>query len=275
VYRSCASENDHGRPEYYSKRTALLSFLRAAGESGVANDVVFLNDGPIPADRLELMERAGRVVNSDGLGVKGSYRRAVAMAASRTWKPDDLVYLVEDDYLWRPDSLRHIVEASASLSPRAYLTSYGTPFDDAPTAGARVVGERTWVPVDSCCSTIAARRRVWTRDRWIHWIAPLARGNWDRTINVTSRGDAPFEWRQVARDAVSGPYTPRRMKALVPRVGARATLCLAALVRRRRPRQLYLPVPDEATHLMLPPMLAEGTDWAAIAREAERWAANA
>ena len=52
-----------------------------------------------------------------------------------------------------------------------------------------------WVPVDSCCSTIAARRRVWTRDRWIHWIAAA------RPRQLGSNDQRDFAWRRPVRVA--------------------------------------------------------------------------
>jgi hypothetical protein len=272
VYRSCAKENARGRPAFYSKRVALLSLLRAAAESDVAVDIVFVNDGRLSQDLLDHMHRAGRVITHQNLGIKGSYRRAVSLAASDAWDADDLVYLVEDDYLWRPDSLRNVARAAAQLSPGAYLTSYATPLESPAEDGTRSVDGRPWIVADSCCSTLAARRRVWRADRWIHWLAPIARGNWDRTVNLTVRGEPPFDWRQLVREAVARPYSVRHLRATFPRLGARVVLSFAALTRRHQPRPLYVPAPEDATHLMLPPMLAEGTDWEAVARDAELWA---
>ena len=65
VYRSCSVENRKRRPDYYNKWVTLLSFIRGAERLPDA-DVVFVNDGPIPGDKLELMKDCGRVLSVNG-----------------------------------------------------------------------------------------------------------------------------------------------------------------------------------------------------------------
>ena len=63
VYRSYGGENLKRRPFYYSKMLALISFVRAATKVRDA-ELLFLNDGPIPDDKLAVMSRYGRVVQT-------------------------------------------------------------------------------------------------------------------------------------------------------------------------------------------------------------------
>ena len=72
VYRSYGGENRKQRPDYYSKVLTLTSFVRAAARLPAA-DIIFLNDGPVPGDRLAIMERFGRVIQlaDDAAGPAG------------------------------------------------------------------------------------------------------------------------------------------------------------------------------------------------------------
>jgi hypothetical protein len=204
----------------------------------------------------------------------GSYRRAVRLAGTKSWAPDDLVYVVEDDYLWRPEAFKQIMAAHAELQGPAYLSSYGTPEERASGARLFLVDQQVWVVADSCTSTMAAERRIWSSDRFMHWLGPWAGGAWDRTLNLTSRGELPYTWSQRFRAEVQPQPLSGTVKHSVKRVGARALLNVLSLGYRLRPRVLYMPLPEQATHLMLPPMLAEGTDWEAVARDTEAWAAK-
>ena len=74
IYRSYGGENRKGRPDFYSKQVALASFVRSfrALEPGQA-EVVFLNDGPIPAD-LHALIPCGSSVNEGGpRGQRGEF----------------------------------------------------------------------------------------------------------------------------------------------------------------------------------------------------------
>src|SRR5664279_136718 len=126
VYRSCAAENRKGRPSFYSKRLALLSLLRAATSVRSVVDLLFVNDGTIPSERLALMRSCGDVMTGTSMGVRGSYRQALAAARSRGWSGHDLVWFSEDDYLYRASALADLTEASL-IWPRAdYFALYAS-----------------------------------------------------------------------------------------------------------------------------------------------------
>ena len=65
VLRSYGGDNDKGRPPFYTKDLVVASFLRAAAEARESAatpdevEVFFVNDGPIPAQRLRVMEERG------------------------------------------------------------------------------------------------------------------------------------------------------------------------------------------------------------------------
>jgi len=125
VYRSHGGENMKSRPAYYSKLLALASVVRAAEESGVPHQLVFWNDGPIPADRLELMRAVGEVARIDAGSNRESYRAAIDMAAGSDWSPADLVWFAEDDYLYRPTTFGSLMAAEAAIPDADYLSVFG------------------------------------------------------------------------------------------------------------------------------------------------------
>lgn len=97
VYRSAEAENTKPRPTYYSKTLALVSLLWAAAALPVPPEIVFLNDGDIPRDRLALMEAHGTVRAIDGGSNRTTFRVAVARQAALATDTDDLVWFAEDD----------------------------------------------------------------------------------------------------------------------------------------------------------------------------------
>src|SRR5215213_752023 len=126
VYRSYGGENTKKRPAYYSKLMALLSFVRTA--SAVPDiDIVFVNDGPIPSDRLDVMHRFGRAIQISERphGMRASYRFALALADLEDWADDDLVSFHEDDYLYTADAFPALAEAASRLTQASYFSLYG------------------------------------------------------------------------------------------------------------------------------------------------------
>src|SRR5688500_11105973 len=124
IYRSYGGENRKGRPDFYSKHLTLASLVRAFRELRPGGaDLTFLNDGPIPAHLLPLMEHAGEVVNRPHMGLRASVRAALTLPADRSWAPDDLVWFAEDDYLYLPQALTDLV-AAAALFPNAEYSRF-------------------------------------------------------------------------------------------------------------------------------------------------------
>ncbi|HWI00299.1 MAG TPA: hypothetical protein VNT27_08200, partial [Propionibacteriaceae bacterium] len=127
VYRSYGGENRKRRPEYYSKLLTLTSFVRAASRLPEA-DIMFFNDGPVPPDRLALMERFGRVVQlaEKAQGMRASYRAALLLSTTEPWSDDDVVSYIEDDYLFTDNAFVALADAAAELPQVSYFTMYGT-----------------------------------------------------------------------------------------------------------------------------------------------------
>jgi hypothetical protein len=265
IYRSCSRENLRQRPAFYSKAAALHSCLQALRQCRRPWDVVFLNDGRLPADLLSVMHSTGVVEEHRSLGINGSYRRALAIAVRAGWDADDIVYFVEDDYLWRPEALSEALAAFAAIPQLAYLSSYGTPEERPGTERVYEVAGTRWYLVDSFTSTFAVRAGILRADRWVHWAAPWSGGNWDRSINLALRGETDDSWKEIGREIAA--IRPRSWRARLRRALGRSALRLAAYRYRFSPRLELSPVPDHATHLMCPPMLALGTDWDALAGE--------
>ncbi|MDN5932505.1 MAG: hypothetical protein L0I24_15805, partial [Pseudonocardia sp.] len=139
LHRSYGGDNTKPRPAYYSKLLALAAMLRAADALDVAPELVFINDGPMPDERLRVMERFGEVrwVRRGGSDAN-SYREMLADENARAGQPDDLIWLAEDDYLYVPDALRQLV-AGAAATDADYFTLYGSRAIDAERSGRTAV----------------------------------------------------------------------------------------------------------------------------------------
>ena len=143
VYRSYGGENRKRRPAYYSKLLTLTSFVRAASRLPQAN-ITFFNDGPVPADRLTIMERFGRVTQlaDEPQGLRASYRAALLLSTTEPWSDDDVVSYVEDDYLFTEGAFLALAEATSKLPQVSYFTMYGGPYRTTPTTAYLGTGRR-------------------------------------------------------------------------------------------------------------------------------------
>lgn len=269
VYRSHGGENAKGRPDWYSKLTGLQSFCRAvetARAAGLGVDVVFLNDGPVPTERLDLMRRWGQPVTIQGGSNRRSYLQALALPRRRDWPAEDLVLFAEDDYLWRPDALTALAEAGATCWPD-YFAPYGSRAQD---TGAPV----RWVPHESTTSTFAARVGALRQDERLLVLCSLSGGDFDHTSSLTLQGRPRFGLRDLFDHHPPAEGTPAA-KALARRaylVGLRAAVDVRALRRRSRRRVLLAAEPGLATHMELS-WVGPGA-WEELAARTREWASG-
>jgi hypothetical protein len=281
IYRSTSGENRKPRPEYYSKLECLYSLLRAREACPDAGDLVFVNDGRLPADRLEPMLAAGEVHAYEGMGMRRSYVRALREADRADWAGDDLVFLVEDDYLHRPEALLALASAARELPGADYLGTYGT------LAGAerdyralegdmrrprlkaeppRDAGGTRWLRGLSTTFTFAARVRTLRRDRPLHAVTPRLGGAFDHALGLAYQGRLPYRARDLTA-AREGVPRSRRHKPFALRMAVSA----AAVGYRVRPRTLLIADPALSAHVetgYMPP----GTEWRAVGEAAAAWA---
>lgn len=288
IYRSYGGENKKDRPDFYDKSLCLASFLRAAEEAGVAP--VFINDGPIPENRLRLMREAGEIVPLPGVGMRGSYLAALRRALDGRWNPEDVVWFSEDDYLYRRDALVRLDRAEASLPEAAYFALYATTPEHTVAAYEGLVAEprgwrapepwqvdgQAWVRVQSTTSSFGARIGTLAEDEGIFRFCMVPHRNMlrDHDTGLLLQGFEPYRYRDVARDALGrteGPLAARVRGAML------APFRLATNLRaHRRParRRLFVAAdPNLATH-MEDGQMAPGVDWRAVAEETQKWAAG-
>jgi hypothetical protein len=275
VYRATGKVNRKPRPPGFSKQRCLASFLHAWDGCPQHRDLVFLNDGDVPADLRAAMEAAGRVVTRANMELHGSYWAAIGLAIGAGWDDDDLVYFAEDDYLFRPEAFTALVEAAAALPAVDYLALYAAVGLEMPnghdlTPGLRrpgLHGERladaggaTWRRATSHTSSFAVRVPALRDDRTLHLLAPRCSAAWDHALCLTLQHRAPYGPLGLLRPLHerSGATPGRRVRIVVWRLA----LTAEALLRRRR-RCIAAPRPSLATH-MEPGLLALGTDWAAL-----------
>lgn len=290
IYRSYGGENRKGRPDYYSKRLALTSFIRAVDECPVPVEVIYLNDGPIPGDLLALMQASGEIVGRSRLGNKGAVRAALAIPRQRGWPDDDLVWLAEDDYLYRPEALSVLAAAPAAFPSVDYfalyvsVTAHPAPGTVQPSfapiprewrdSEPRLVAGHTWQRAMSTTGTYGATVRALREDNRLLRAALWSGAGWDHTMCLLYQGFQPFPWPAVLNKA-RGVEAPRPL-SLVRRARflviatIRAALNLWQMVRRGPRRELVAVEPALATH-MENGWIASGTDWTAVAADRAAW----
>lgn len=295
VYRSYGGENLKGRPDWYSKHLGLLSLLRAVERVGPHVEILYANDGPIPASRLELMAATGDMWPMDAGSNRRSYRAVIGDEAARPGPADGLVWFAEDDYLYRPDALETLIAGAAAMPEADYLTLYGWECldTDAPrrrprprsSAGATgeplptVAGGATWYRAFTTASTFGVRRGVLREDVTLLRIAPFTGGAWDGTSSLMSQGLAPFSGSDLLDDLRRRDSTVPRVRS-IGRAAVRAGACARSLRRPSRCRSLLGTDPEMIHHMELPeaaprtprPRSSAVTRWAGLAAETWRWA---
>jgi hypothetical protein len=290
VYRSYGGENRKRRPQYYSKLLTLTSFVRAASRLPEA-DVTFFNDGPVPADRLAIMERFGRVVQlaETAQGMRSSYRAALLLSTTEPWSDDDVVSYIEDDYLFAEDAFLALADAATELPQISYFTMYGTrPDPSDPDARIRHSLPRQWAPAPdlqaggrvwfnrcSIASTFSARVGALRTDLpvFLACMGPFRKRYLDHETCLIYQGYVPYHGRELLL-GLPGDFVPSlrgvaRTLVLVP-----FRMAMNFLARRRRAAHLlYAVTPNEATHLEYP-VISPDRDWSAVASEVAEWAAD-
>jgi hypothetical protein len=290
IYRSYGGENHKRRPHYYSKLLTLTSFVRAASRLPQP-DITFFNDGPVPPDRLAIMERFGRVVQlaETAQGMRASYRAALLLSTTEPWSDDDVVSYIEDDYLFSEDAFLALADATAELPQASYFTMYGTrpdlsdprmriqhslPRSWAPAPDLHASG-RVWFNRCSIASTFSGRVGVLRADLpvFLACMGPFRKRYLDHETCLIYQGCVPYHGRELLL-GLPGDFVPSlrgvvRAVVLLPfRIG------LNRLARRRRTANLlYALTPNEATHLEYP-VISPDQDWEAVAIEVARWAAE-
>lgn len=300
LHRSYGGDNDKPRPPYYSKLLALGSLIRAAHALRTPAELVFINDGPMPAERLRVMERFGEVrpVRRGGSDSR-SYREMLTDEAARDGAGDDLVWLAEDDYLYQEDGLAQLVRG-AETHPRAdYFMIYGgKSVDVARSSGRRLVmlpeggadhpdAEATevdgvmWYRIGSTTSTFGLRRRALREDLRLLRFGALTGGAWDSSSCRMVQGYLPYEKGVIRADLL--PFLGDQPLARWPKSIARGLVRSVAVPLSRRPpekRRTFVGAdPEHALHMEAPdtpshPITTRTAkvDWAAVAAESAAWA---
>ncbi|MEW1960175.1 hypothetical protein [Kineococcus sp. NPDC059986] len=295
VYRSHGGENAKGRPSWYSKSVALDSFLRAVARArsvGDGVDVVFLNDGPVPAQRLTLMREHGTVRAITGGSNRASYLAGLKLAVRSDWAADDVVLFAEDDYLWRPDALVSL-DRAAALRRAEYLAPYGVGTHDdidgrvpqwrRPRAGR---GEGSipeqvvrWVPHQSTTSTFAVRLGALRQDHRLLVLCCLSGGDFDHTSLLAVQGVPRFTLRDLVAHHPGASSNPAvRVARALYLTTFRGAVDVASLRRPSRRRRLAAADPAVCTHMeegwLAPAPLGRPGYWEELATQTRQWAAD-
>ena len=265
--RSHGSENLKNRPDFYDKTTCLASLVRAAEQVTPTAELVFLNDGPLPAARERLMASAGEVVQGEFGSNRASWNAAVRLARSRDHGPDDLVWFAEDDYLYRPEAFAELVRVAQERPEVDYFSLYlgemhkrddKFPVDD-------------WVPAVSTTSSFGVRRAALQEDARLLMLMTYTGGAFDHTTFLTLAGHYPFTARRLRRDLVPfGHHAPDQWARHLTRGVVRTALGTRGLRRPSHRRTLHQPPQDLIAHLETGAFQpSEG--WAELAEQTRAW----
>jgi hypothetical protein len=289
IYRSYGGENQKGRPEYYSKLLALMSFIRSFGQIKRGDaEVIFLNDGPIPPERLQVMQKSGEVLARSNLGSRGSWQNTLALPAQRGWPGDDLVWFAEDDYLYLPHALGDLIAAAEAYPEAAYFGLYAmvgsrlpngnTSRDRVPNekrrlnAETRLVHGHPWRSAISTTSTFGGRVKPLVEDRPMMELASRSGGSWDHTIALMYQGLMPYPMASLMALVMDREATKSALHR-VAIAGARMGLNVYHLGRSwtgSGRRLLVAADPALITHLETA-FMALGTDWGWVALDTRQW----
>lgn len=242
LYRSTGGDNPKNRPPYYTKTLCLRSLLQALAHTDVGARITFINDGPMPDDRVAIMRQAGCVISLAGIGNSRSYRKALELGLATS--PEPFVYFAEDDYLYRENAFRALLEAFEQIPSADYITLFDhrdryTRNDDAGGGRSRIylAAGQHWRTVESTCMTFGARVDLLKKDAWIHRMATMPQTPRDRLLWRMTQGQKWFALK-------------------VPK------------------RRLIGPLPSLATH-MDPSALAPNVNWSDVAEHVEQQAEDA
>jgi len=235
VYRSCplGASSTKTRPRWFTKDLALTSYLTAvdmATDRGIPVHTTWLNDGALSSGVLDLMGDTGRIVHAEHGTNRGSYRHAVALAASDPDVEDtDLIWFAEDDYLYHPDALLHLLDGAHRFPAVDYFSLY-SPQDLVHPDRAQV--RPGWVHGTATTSTFGVRAAALRRDRRLLRVLPFVGAAWD--------------WASMHVVTGRRPYPDGRLPWEVDGLGVTRTVALqlaghaANVLSRLRPARLFM-----------------------------------
>ena len=283
ICRSYAGENKKERPAYYSKRVALLSLIQAFQQlKPGAAELIFVNDGPIPDDRLELMKASAEVIMRSKLGMQGSLRAILELPTVRNWPGDDLVWFAEDDYLYLPGAFADLMAAANAFPQASYFGLYaligmrlpnGASFDDPlrmprdwSESDVTLVNGHPWRRALSTTSTFGARVKALVEDYAMMKRAMYTGGAYDHSTCLIYQGFLPYPAGTLVKlllDRRVAGGLPRRAAICAVRIGLNL-YSLKRILKLSSHRMLVAADPALITHMETEHM-AVGTDWEAVA----------
>ena len=287
IYRTYAGENKKARPTFYSKDLALASLLRSFEAMTTQAEIVFMNDGDVPADRIATMMAYGEVIVASNLGNKGSLRKALRLAEQRKWPGEDLIWFAEDDYIYTEAALNDLAQAALANAGYNYFGLYALIGDRQPNgephidcripskwklADVQTIAGGRWSSALSTTSTYGCKVRALAADRAMMDVAMATGGAFDHTISLAYQGFAPFSLKFL-KDAFQ--TSSKGFLTRIATFSARSLSVFAFFLwdaSRSRPHNLLAADPALISHMESENM-ALGRNWKDVATSVSAWAA--
>ena len=225
-YRYTPGGSNTHRPEWFSKKLCLESFLNACREfrkkyPGSLRIIFAIdnNRGLSTQEKSFLKKyRSNRFTDTKFLRTNGntlSYREVFEMGIKNRNK--DIILFAEDDYLWRPTSIVEMFTALQTI-PCDYITPYDHPvrYDwnfkggpDLPHWENRIfcTGSSHFRPQESTCMTFMSRAKTLKEDKYAHFLFSPEGKNCpnDRELFRFLQGLGPYKNEVKNRRLLVGP----------------------------------------------------------------------
>lgn len=266
IYRIAPVRKSEVRPDWFSQRACLRSFVQAAEaarRAGILLRSTVIVDGDLDT---ELYVELTWFDVRDVIRLRGNsraFRHALEIALGGE---EDITLFAEDDYMWTEGAIIETVRALAEVASAEYVSPYAHPVaDQGSSANLRghrsitmTVGGVEWRSTPQTTMTFACHNSVLRADRHYWWLATYGKSPKD---GYAFRALIDGHWFALVGNAAFRD---------VRRVLNWSTLwlvvqCAARRLRAARRPLLLQPVDGLATHVHQP-FITGSPDWWAISR---------
>lgn len=264
IYRISPARKSEVRPDWFSQRACLRSFMHAADaarDAGIPLRSTVIVDGDLDS---ELYAELGWFDTIDSIRLLGNARAFRHAFEVATRGEEDITLFAEDDYMWNEDAIVKTVRVIAELPSAEYASPYAHPLADEdwraehrgrPSITA-TVGDTAWRTTPQTTMTFASRTSVLRARRHYWWLASYGKSPKD---GYAFRALIDGHWFNLVGNAAFRDVR-RVLNLRTVRLVAECTA--RRLAPARRPLLLQ-PVEGLATHVHQP-FITGSPDWRAM-----------
>lgn len=265
IYRIAPTRKSEVRPDWFSQRSCLGSFMAAVEEArsaGIALRSTVVIDGELSPDLMPELEWFDHLDHIRLLGNSPAFRYAFEVATNSN---EEIILFAEDDYMWTRNSILETIRLLLQDPTASYASPYAHPVRDDESqpdvrrhrSVSRTVADVVWRSTSRTTMTFACRTQGLRQTRQYWWLASYGKSPKDSyAFGAVLEG----RWFKLVGNA--GFRDVRRVINL-----ATVRLVAECTLRRLRPATrpiLFQPEESLATHVHQP-FITGATDWKALA----------